>query len=508
MSTESSAPTPSDLGHTMSPQATPERPWLGLAPFTEADREYFYGRDAEVRELADRVRRAPLTVLYSVSGYGKSSLLGAGLIPLLRDSGHPVVLLRRCYDDLAFHPLQADVIDACIAAIPGMRAMETPETPTLWEFFHDRRQPWFQRYESDEDEDSADPSYSSASPVVLFDQFEEIFFKGEDAASPDSAADARAREAASQFLTELADLVENRPPAALRERLQSGPAEERRTLVRQFDFQARPVRVAVAVRDDFLGRCERWRRVMPSLMEHRVELRLLSGPQAYRAVFEPGTKRPGKPPILPPDVAATIVRAAAGAAPDVPLEEIDAVPPILSLLCERINNRRLSDSTPSDIVSATDFSPGEAERILGRFYDDKLRPHPTAVREFIEDKLVSDSGFRENVTLDSAVASLRARVPDVKDRLRRLVDERVLVIEDRGGIPRVSLLTTHLQSSLWNAARSARLASAGSGLSHGSSAPLPPLRFLSVSASGRCTKDRTQSNANRKPSGKKTVRSI
>ena len=109
------------------PQATPERPWLGLAYFTEADHDYFYGRDPEVRELSDRVRRASLTVLYGVSGYGKSSLICAGLIPILRKAGYPIVLLRRCYDDLASRPLHGDVIAACASEIPGCTRSEAPE---------------------------------------------------------------------------------------------------------------------------------------------------------------------------------------------------------------------------------------------------------------------------------------------------------------------------------------------------------------------------------------------
>jgi hypothetical protein len=434
-------PTPAgetSLAAVEQPQATPERPWLGLAPFTEADRDYFYGRDAEVRELTDRVRRAPLTVLYGVSGYGKSSLIGAGVIPMLRSAGHPIVLLRRCYDDLASRLLHVDVIAACASEIPGSARPEAREALTLWEFFHDRSQPWFQRAPAEEDADSVDVAGLTAWPVLILDQFEEIFVKGEDRASDKPKEDALARESARTFLTQLADLVENRPPAALRERLESGSPDERRTVIRRFDFQARPVRVALAVRDDFLARLERWRRAMPSLMEHRVELRLLSGPQAYKAVYEPGTKRPGQPPILPGDVANRIVRAAAGAAQDVPIEEIDAVPPILSLLCERLNDRRLAASRPQTSITAADFSAGEAERILGEFYDDKLRPHPNALRYYLEDKLVSDSGFRENVSLDSALASLRASVPDADARLRQLVDDRVLVIEARGGaIPRV-----------------------------------------------------------------------
>jgi hypothetical protein len=439
MSDGSSTPDSTGLAHAVQPQATPERPWLGLAHFTETDRDYFYGRDAEVRELTDRVRRAPLTVLYGVSGYGKSSILGAGLVPGLRAAGHPIVLLRRCYDDLTSRPLEADVIAACVAGIAGSAVPEQSQAPTLWEFFHDRTQPWFQRVAAEDGEDAEESPDSTPWPVLILDQFEEIFVKGEDRVSLDAAGDARARDAARGFLTQLADLVENRPPAGLRERLQSGPPDERRSLVRRFDFQARPVRVAVAIRDDFLARLERWRLALPSIMEHRVELRLLSGPQAFKAVFEPGSKRPGEPPILPADVAAAIVRAASGARPDVPLEEIDAVPPILSLLCERLNERRLASSPPQATITAADFSPGEAERILGRFYDDKLGPHPRALREYLEDKLVSDSGFRENVTLDSALASLRAAVPDAESRLRQLVDDRVLVIEDRGGIPRVEL---------------------------------------------------------------------
>ena len=139
-----------------SPRLARSVPGWALRHFTEADRDYFYGRDAEVRELTDRVRRAPLTVLYGVSGYGKSSLIGAGLIPILRKAGHSIVLLRRCYDDLASRPLHGDVIAACASEISGCMRPEAPEALTLWEFFHDRSQPWFQRASEEEDADSID----------------------------------------------------------------------------------------------------------------------------------------------------------------------------------------------------------------------------------------------------------------------------------------------------------------------------------------------------------------
>src|SRR5215831_12791022 len=63
-------------------------PWLGLASFTEETRQYFFGRDEEVAELARRVQRKLLTVLFGQSGLGKTSILRAGLVPRLRAQGY------------------------------------------------------------------------------------------------------------------------------------------------------------------------------------------------------------------------------------------------------------------------------------------------------------------------------------------------------------------------------------------------------------------------------------
>jgi len=42
----------------------PEHPWLGLSSYTEETRAYFHGRDDEAAELARRVQRKNLTVLF------------------------------------------------------------------------------------------------------------------------------------------------------------------------------------------------------------------------------------------------------------------------------------------------------------------------------------------------------------------------------------------------------------------------------------------------------------
>src|SRR4051812_20672640 len=61
-----------------------EHPWVGLESFSEESQGYFFGRDAEIDELHLRTRSNPLLVVYGRSGLGKTSILTAGLIPLLR----------------------------------------------------------------------------------------------------------------------------------------------------------------------------------------------------------------------------------------------------------------------------------------------------------------------------------------------------------------------------------------------------------------------------------------
>jgi hypothetical protein len=62
-------------------------PYVGLDPFGLGDRERFFGRDADIRELVARVERLPLTIVTGASGSGKSSLVLAGLLPELQKEG-------------------------------------------------------------------------------------------------------------------------------------------------------------------------------------------------------------------------------------------------------------------------------------------------------------------------------------------------------------------------------------------------------------------------------------
>jgi eukaryotic-like serine/threonine-protein kinase len=56
-------------------------PYQGLASFEAEHRALFFGRDADIRAVLDRLRRHPLVLITGDSGVGKSSLCRAGILP-------------------------------------------------------------------------------------------------------------------------------------------------------------------------------------------------------------------------------------------------------------------------------------------------------------------------------------------------------------------------------------------------------------------------------------------
>src|SRR5262249_7582072 len=71
--------------------AANQKPYVGPRPFGRDEEDLFFGRDRETRDLCSLVVAHPIVLLYAASGAGKSSLLNAGLIPLLEQRGYDVL---------------------------------------------------------------------------------------------------------------------------------------------------------------------------------------------------------------------------------------------------------------------------------------------------------------------------------------------------------------------------------------------------------------------------------
>ena len=149
----------------------PEHPWLGLDSFSEETRQYFYGRDEEVAELARRVQRKTLSILFGQSGLGKTSILRAGIVPRLRKEGFCPVYVRIDYAKESPAPSQ-QIKQAIFRATEAQGKWTRPGTAipgeSLWEFLHHR------------DDVLRDADGRVLTPLLIFDQFEEIFTLGQD----------------------------------------------------------------------------------------------------------------------------------------------------------------------------------------------------------------------------------------------------------------------------------------------------------------------------------------
>ncbi|MEV4474156.1 tetratricopeptide repeat protein [Nonomuraea sp. NPDC049504] len=71
------------------------QPYVGLRPYRRDESALFHGRGREAQEVATLWQAAGLTVLYGASGVGKTSLLHAGVLPLLDSEPADVLPVAR-----------------------------------------------------------------------------------------------------------------------------------------------------------------------------------------------------------------------------------------------------------------------------------------------------------------------------------------------------------------------------------------------------------------------------
>jgi len=398
-----------------------EHPWLGLASFTEETRGYFYGREEEVAELGRRVQRKLLTILFGQSGLGKTSILRAGLVPRLRPEGYCPVYVRVDYAPDTPPPseqIKQAIFRETQATGAWTQAGVALAGESLWEFLHHR------------DDVLVDEAGRKLVPILIFDQFEEVFTLAQ--------SDDAGRRRAAEFLADLADLVENRPPRALEEAI-----ERDESLAARFDFARADYRVLIALREDYLAHLEGLKRQMPSITQNRMRLARMTGAQALQAVMRPGGR------LVNQEVAESIVRFTAGGSE---LANAEVEPSLLSLICRELNNTRLAQGRAE--ISA-DLLAGSRDTILAEFYERALADVPAGVRQVIEDHLLTESGYRENLA-EERLLKLLAAAGAPEGTLAKLVDRRLLRIEERLDVRRVEL-THDVLTGVVKASRDVRL---------------------------------------------------
>lgn len=387
-------------------------PWPGLASYDESASAFFHGREEETAALARLIRQAPLTVLYGRSGLGKSSLLMAGLFPLLREQAHLPVYLRLDFSD---HAREAPIEQVArrLAEEIAAAGLEGPPRQlgeSLWHWLH--RQD-FELWSSDN---------RLWTPVLVLDQFEELFSRS-----------GGNMQRISEVFDALADLAENR--------LERGVADSRRGRD-GLDLISQRYRMLLSFREDFLPDIRAWRRQVPSLLRNDLRLVPMTRNQAVAAVRRAGAAvlAPGAADQLCDFVGA--LGASRQHADDGSTtisgrrDELTIEPALLSLCGEQLV-RRLKPGQKIDraLLASAGFD------ILEGFYRDALADMPDSVHRFIEEHLLQGDRTRGSYARDEALAQGFITA----DQLAVLTTQRRLLrVAQEGGVPRIELIHDRL----------------------------------------------------------------
>lgn len=386
-----------------------ENPWPGLAAFREADQQFFQGRDAVIDELTRMVLRARLTALYGVSGLGKTSVLRAGLFPRLRGDHVLPVYVRLSHAEE--NPPPAEQVREAIADAAAAASVEPPASvpgETLWEYFHRKGAHFW------------DGRNRVVTPLLVFDQFEELFTLGRTTAERRGRGDA--------FVNELADLVEGRPSADVRARLEAEPEEALR-----FSMSDLPCKVLLSLREDFLPHLAALRDRMPTITDTMYRILPMTPKEAMRVVEVGGGR------LVDRGVAEQIVTFVASAKSESPDDEAAAVEPaLLSVFCRELNHKRRLQN--GEKITA-DLLEGSRTAIIADFYERTISAGGLSpdVREFVEERLLTESGFRDSVAEEQALNTPGITPADIET----LIGRRLLRREDAGSKGRSRLELTH-----------------------------------------------------------------
>lgn len=385
----------------------PQEPWPGLAPYDEASQAFFHGHDEDASELLRLIRLAPLTVLYGASGLGKSSLLLAGLFPRLRAEHYLPVYLRIDFSEAAEYPPLEQAALRLEEEIGRLGADCPPREPgeDLWRYLHRND---FEIWSNDN---------FPLVPVLVFDQFEEIFCRG--------------GERLDAILDQLADLFENRIPAELSS---DQTDHEQRA---QLDLRLQRYRVMLSFREDFLPEIEGWKDKVPSLLKNRLRLLPMSRDQAIKAAERAGSA------VLDLGVAERIIDLithgegeAALARPAATDAEPTVEPVLLSLCCTQLNRRR----APGGLIDAA-LVDSAGKDILETFYREAVEGMPERVPKFIEEYLIQGDRYRGSYPRSDAIARGYLTAAELTELTSRY---RVLRIDRRADTPRIELIHDRL----------------------------------------------------------------
>lgn len=349
-----------------------DNPWLGLASYQEKDAELFFGRKKETAFLCDVIRQNYSTVIYGKSGMGKTSLINAGVIPLLAEEGFLPVYIKLEHN--ADRSYSRQIIEAVTRKLEeqggeleskaDLEAMVSDEYK-LWSFFHTHVF-WSK-------------DNHRVVPVVFVDQFEEIFTICEN------------KSDASAFFGLLNDLFQLLPPDDVLRMIEENNI--------RIDFnETASFRLILSLREDFLARLEDYSYDIPVLKKNRVGVSPLTGLQALEVMLNP------IPGIMDRQAALKILEKVSKCAHiednDEVLSEISVETCILSLFCSQLFKKTIE--LKKDMITL-EIIEKFGDNIINNYYHECMKKLSRDSVTYLEDRLLTSSGYRNSLAYEDVV---------------------------------------------------------------------------------------------------------
>jgi hypothetical protein len=395
--------------------ATPQKSYRypGVQPFETSEKDLFFGRDRDIQDLHDLIVLEKLVVLFGKSGYGKSSLLNAGILPKLSNEDlddeerfEPIVIRLGTYTELSTQNEKGIVVkkrsdspletlrlklDEKLKPISDLR-FQISETRTMPQSTISNLQSlWFEFKKRQNGE-------QNHRYVLIFDQFEEFFSY--------PLAEQQA------FKEQLAELLYQDMPQSVRD---VAPSLDRATRL----LLATPleVKTVFAIRADRMSLLDSMKDKLPAILHKRYELKGLTTEQARQAIIQPAgihDDRFDTPPFEYTEGAMTkiLTELSASATVGSGREGVGIEAFQLQILCEHIESEvrsgKIVDIDGNGLPDITEANLPEMSSLYENYYRRKLTELDPSVQkaaqQVLEDGLLAEdvaTGEGRRMSVDS-----------------------------------------------------------------------------------------------------------
>ena len=364
-----------------------QHPYKGLAPYDQHDRDNFFGREHEKDVLLGKILSHRLTLLYAATGVGKSSLLGAAVIPELEDlyQENLDVAYHRTWIDDPTQAVQTTVKQALCRRKKLVEA-ELPQfdNTSLTSFF------------------DLCMDYCSDPLILILDQFEEFFRYHSNTPF------------FSPFIEQLSEVIAD---------------------------ETRPLHVVISMREDFLAELSVFRGHIPALYNNCYRLQKLTHQQAHDAIVMPlkGNEQGFRyeenlPEMLLQDLSEREREQSEIRYPDLPQRTFVTIEgPYLQIVCMALWNHD-QNNPDRTIRIATYKALGGADTIVKRYFEQIMATCTPAQRRLASRAfafLATEWGTKMAYPERVLAQILRVKLTTLHPVLEKLKAARILRDEER-----------------------------------------------------------------------------